>query len=256
MTVSIIVPVYKAEEWLPRCLASIHEQAYKDIELIVIDDPQGSGAAAARNRGLDKATGEYVAFVDADDYLEKDAIGKMINAMEGVDLVAGSFRKFGDFDMIVRHPTEELTQKQVAAYAMQNMHDPRGHQALSGCWAKLYKRSLVRPFPNLQTAEDLAFNFQYLTVCRNVRLFGEIVYHNRKHANSLTARFNAINRRGLFGFLEGLKYARSFLLGFYDEDEVDNAIDNAKVYHSALYALRIAGLSASSIKEVLGKVYP
>ena len=160
-TVSLILPVYQArEDWLDQCLASIKAQTYKDIELIRIDDVKG--AWAARNRGLALATGDYVAFCDADDYLEPDAIEKMVKAIDGVDMVCGSFRKFGDFETTVSHYAQVLGQEHVAGYVMSNLLNPRKNQMLSGCWAKLYRRSIIGRFPELVTAEDMAWNFDCL----------------------------------------------------------------------------------------------
>ena len=250
MTVSLIVPVYKAELWIEECMASIKAQTYKDIELIVIKDPHRTGAAAARNRGLDKATGEYVAFCDADDYLVPYAIETMVAAMEGVDMVCGSFRKFGKFEQIVSAKTERMSRKAVASYAMGNMRNPRTNQMLSGCWAKLYRRSMIGRFPNITTAEDMAFNFDYLRLCfRDVIFIPYIVYHNRKHEGSLTTTFDDKDRRGLFGFMEGLKYVKCFLSSFYSEEELESAIDNFKIYHSVLYAQRVG-------PDALGQLFP
>ena len=252
MTVSVIVPFYKAEEWWPECLHSIRSQDYEDVELIIEYDDEGTGAAAARNRGLDKATGKYVMFVDADDYLEPGAITRLVEAIEGVDMVAGSFRKFGNFEMVVSHPTAMLSMWEVAMYAMSNLKDPRKHQMLSGCWAKLYRRDLIGRFPKLTTAEDMAFNFDYLARCEQVRFIADLVYHNRKRDGSLSTTFDERNKTGLFGFLPALKRVKRFLTGHYTEDEIDDALDNSKVYHTMLYFSRIAGCGGDTFK----KLYP
>lgn len=254
--VSLILPVREPDKWLPQCLESIRAQTYGNIELIRIDDPQASGAAAARNRGLDKATGELVAFVDADDYLEPNAIEVMVNAIDGVDMVCGSFRKFGAFDMTVQHETEMLLPGEVADYVMDNLRNPRRHQMLSGCWAKLYRRVLVKRFPLLITAEDMAFNFSYLPRVVFVRFISDIVYHVRKHSGSITTTFDENNKPGLFGFLEGLKYVERFLEPFYAKDEIRTAIDNSKVYHSMLYFMRICNHTGLPMNEVFRKLYP
>ncbi len=237
--VSLILPIYKArEDWLAQCLASIKAQTYKDIELVRIDDV--AGAWAARNKGLDAATGEYIAFCDADDYLEPHAIRDMVDHMGfGADMICGSFRKFGDFEQVVTHPTAMLGVENVAVYVMGNLLNPRSNQMLSGCWAKLYRRNLCGRFPDLTTAEDVAFNFDYLKRCFAVRFISDIVYHNRKHSDSLTTTFDAGDKAGLFGFLGGLKYVKRFLDHHYPEEAVCDALDNSKVYHSMLYAQRI-----------------
>lgn len=253
--VSIVVPAYNADEWWLECLHSIRSQSYEDVELIIIHD-EGSGAAAARNRGLDQATGEYVAFVDADDYLEPDAIKRMVDAMENVDMVCGSFRKFGLFDMTVSHPTAVLDKWEVAMYAMNNLKQPGAHQMLSGCWAKLFRRKLVNQFPKLTTAEDMAFNFDYLTRCTKVRFLSDVVYHNRKREGSVTTVFDPKDKWGLFGFMEALKYVKRFLLPYYSEAEIDVALDNSKLYHSALYFMRICESEKLSPRETFRKLYP
>lgn len=255
--VSIIVPVHHlSKQWLPQCLDSIEAQTYKDIEPIVIHDCKTSGAAATRNRGIEKATGEYIAFCDSDDYLSPDAIEKMVKAMDGVDMVCGSFRKFGEFDQEVRHPTNVLDRSKVAEYAMANLKSPRSNQMLSGCWAKLYKRDLVCHFPELTTAEDMAFNFDYLKRCEKVRFLYDIVYHNRKHQGSLSTTFDPNNKPGLFGFLHALRYVKTFMEEFYADDVLEDAIDNSKVYHSALYFTRICQQTRESMRDTLMRLYP
>lgn len=255
-TVSLIVPAYKAEKWIDECMMSIHAQTYKDVELIVIDDKKGTGAAAARNRGLDLADGEYVAFCDADDYLSPDAIEKLVSAIDGVDMVCGSFRKFGEFDSTVSHPTKTLSMKEVADYVMGNLRSPRQNQMFSGCWAKLYRRDKVVKFPELTTAEDMAFNFDYLTRCKSVRFIEDVVYHNRKRQGSLSTTFNEDDKPGLFGFLEALRYVEGFLAKHYYGYVIDRAVDNSKVYHTMLYFTRICQQTGGNMRETLMRMFP
>lgn len=256
-TVSIIVPVYKADPWVEQCLASIRAQTYKDIELIVIDDKEGTGAAMARNRGLEKATGEFIAFCDADDYMECNAIEKLVEAIDGMNMAVGSFRKFGAFDMIVQHNNEVMTRDKVAAYVMGNMLDPRSNQMLSGCWAKLYREKLIGKFPLITTAEDMVFNFDYLMrTCHSIRFIQDVVYHNRKRGGSLTTSFDEKDRYGLFGFMEGLEYVERFLDGFYLRDEIRRSLDNSRMYHSILYFKRVCESTGLSMDEAFKRLYP
>ena len=248
MAVSVIVPSYKSEEFIDQALHSIRG---KDIQLIVIEDKDGIGPAEARNRGLARATGEFIVFCDSDDYMEPGAIDLMREEIEGVDLVCGSFRKFGNFEMKVTHKTDVLFPVDLAYYVMSNLKNPSKNQMLSGCWAKMFRMDRVVSFPDLTTAEDMAFNFSYLKKCERVRFLSNIVYHNRKRQGSLSTTFDEKNKPGLFGFLKGLKYVRSFLLPYYPIEEIDDAIDSSKVYHAALYALRMSGLSTTEIKKVL-----
>jgi len=279
--VSLIVPVYNAEPWIEECMASIHAQTYKDIEIIVVNDGSTDnsssridrkdsrvsishtvhrGAAAARNTGIDLSTGEYIAFCDADDYLAPDAIEKMVAAMDGVDMVCGSFRKFGTFEQVVSEKSASMRRKDVATYAMGNMLNPRANQMLSGCWAKLYRSNMVGRFPPITTAEDMAFNFDYLRLCfRDVRFISDVVYSNRKHEGTLSTTFNPDDRKGLFGFMEGLKYVERFvrenLKQGISADEITDAIDNSKAYHSMLYFTRIMQQTGESPRDTLMRLY-
>ena len=108
--VSIIVPVYKAEQYLHRCVDSILSQSFTDCELILVDDgspdksgeicdeyasrdsriqvihKQNGGVSSARNAGLDVAHGEYVWFVDSDDWIENDSLKEIYNIMSNLKL--------------------------------------------------------------------------------------------------------------------------------------------------------------------------
>ena len=256
--VSIILPVYRADEYLPQCLDSINKQDYDDIELIVVDDAQGSGVAAARNRGLERAHGEFVAFVDADDYLEPGAIKALVNASDGVDFVAGAFRKFGLFEMTVQEGFREMNMPELASYVMDNLKSPSHHQMMSGCWAKLFRHELIDRFPMLLTAEDMAFNFDYLTHCRFglARFIPDLVYHNRKRRGSLTTTFDENNRTGLFGVIEALGFVERFLRGYFRDEEIRAATDNSKMYHSMLYFMRICEHTGRPMNDVFRELYP
>lgn len=259
--VSVIVPVSRnAEPWLDQALDSIAAQTYPEVESIVVSDHNGSGVSATRNRGLKLASGEYVAFCDADDYLEPDAIERLVGAIGESDIAVGGFRKFGNFEMVVNDRAGELTMSEVAAYAMENLRNPRGHQMLSGCWAKLFKREFIHGWTKfdetLTTAEDMAFVFEYLVRCNSAVFLPQVVYHNRKRDHSITSTFDAENVPGLFGFLGGLRRVGAFLRGFYTPQKVDEAIDNSRVYHSCLYFMRICAHTGKPMREAFMELYP
>ena len=103
--ISVIIPVYNTELYLRRCLESVINQTYTNLQIIIIDDgstdnslkicteyaqndnrlivysQNNSGVSAARNKGLDMATGDYIAFVDSDDFIENDMFAKLLNTM-------------------------------------------------------------------------------------------------------------------------------------------------------------------------------
>lgn len=113
--VSIIIPVYNVEQYLPECLSSILCQTYKDIEIILVNDgstdrsgelcraaaesdnrvvlieQKNAGLSAARNAGLDRASGEYIMFVDSDDYVSPYMVETMLKSIEDADMVMCRF---------------------------------------------------------------------------------------------------------------------------------------------------------------------
>lgn len=127
--ISVIVPVYKVEKELSRCVQSILQQSYHNIEIILVDDgspdhcPEmcdgyaaedrrvhvihkvNGGLSDARNAGLRKASGKYVMYVDSDDYIEKDACERLLDGMQpGVDFVVGALKEIrGNKILLQKH---------------------------------------------------------------------------------------------------------------------------------------------------------
>lgn len=109
--ISVIVPVYKVEQYLDECVQSIINQTYKNLEIILVDDgspdrcpemcdeyarqdsrikvihKENGGLSSARNAGLDVATGEYIGFVDSDDFIDKEMYEKLLNAFKGGEAI-------------------------------------------------------------------------------------------------------------------------------------------------------------------------
>ena len=123
MKVSIIVPVYNVEEYLRKCLDSLVNQTYQNIEIIVVNDgtkdnsqsivdeykkkyskiiksyiKENGGLASARNYGVDKATGEYIMFVDSDDYIDTKMVEKLVKTAnkKHSDIVVSNFYRVED----------------------------------------------------------------------------------------------------------------------------------------------------------------
>ncbi len=190
--VSVIVPVYKSEQTLRRCVNSLLEQDYKDIEILLIVDgpPDGSGILAdelaktdarirvinqinqgvskARNRGLKEAKGEYIRFLDSDDYVEKHSIAPMVKQMErdGSDLVIAGFDHLYFGSRIPKKPhVSGYYGKEDAQQFGQVLCRLYEAGFLNMPWNKLFRREKISAeFPVDRTlGEDLLFNMQYIT---------------------------------------------------------------------------------------------
>ncbi len=218
--VSIIIPVYNAEEYLARCLDSVINQTHTDLEIILVNDGSGDssgdvcldyakrdkriryiykkneGAGAARYCGAEMATGDYLFFVDSDDYLEIDAIEKMLNYMdEEIDCVVGQHKRFGQCDGIkqVSFPIglynfeSDLYHKYCVGEMLNGLHGVE-------LWNKLFRASVVKKswkYPiRVKFGEDmLALNLIFLN-CRNIRCIETITYYYEYRENSLARSTN------------------------------------------------------------------
>lgn len=195
--VSIIVPVYNAEKYVERCLRSLLEQTYGNTEIIIVDDGstdgsgqicdafalkydkikkvhvENSGVSAARNRGMDEAEGDFFAFVDADDYLEKDVIAHLVKLLEETDSdIAGcEFHTFSEGMAEGILPSEKITVEVLDGKEFIEKGILAGD---TRCWAKLYTREAVankRFEQGLTIGEDMLFLLELMRedvkVCRS-----------------------------------------------------------------------------------------
>jgi len=202
--ISIIIPVYNAEKYLEKCIESILVQTYKEYELILVDDgskdnsgkicdayaekdgrirvihKKNAGVSAARNTGIENAKGEFIAFVDSDDWLEKESLEILHREIIGqnADLAAGAFERITRKGNI-KHSfkTEAYTDGEIA----KNIIDLIGF--LCGTvWAKLFRRNIITNEqilfnPEIPMGEDSLFLMTYMQFCKKIVLHNELVYN-------------------------------------------------------------------------------
>ncbi len=200
--ISVIVPVYNVEPYLPQCLDSLIEQTFKDIEIIcvndgstdgslnilnhyaakdsrikVIDKPNG-GVSSARNSGLDAAQGEYISFVDSDDWLKRNAYEEIImSAKKHVDMVI-----FGYYEFLEGNLTETGAKKVLKQFEQEKI--PFEKLVLNFCnsiWDKIYRRDFLqknhlRFQEHLIIAEDGFFNLQCVFNRPTIQTIGQSYY--------------------------------------------------------------------------------
>ena len=219
--VSVIVPVYQVEAYLPRCLDSILAQTYDDFELILVNDgtkdnspaimeayaqrdsriklihKKNGGLSSARNAGLDIARGRYIAFVDSDDYIEPTLLADTVLAAEstGADQVlfnycledeAGVHRPYLHFDDEVIDLEDLGLDRYFYQYWMPYKH---GQEA----WSKLYRRGIIEQYglryaPNAEIfAEDTLFSAMYLLHTHRIAALSKAYVHYVQRGDSLMA---------------------------------------------------------------------
>lgn len=208
--ISIIIPVYNAAQYLTQCLESISNQVDTDFELILVDDGStdgcgkilddyvndsvnanvcikvhhqpNAGVSAARNKGIELATGEYITFVDADDWLAPDYIQAMKTLVKKADFIA-----VGMYDWMSER---ECVKVQNATADLYNLNDDSQLltlircKRLTGPWCKLYDASIIRKY-NLQFnteicfGEDKEFVTNYISHCNSAYVSDYCGYYYR-----------------------------------------------------------------------------
>lgn len=201
--ISIIVPVYNSEKTLQRCLDSLLMQTYRDIEIIVINDgsndssdiicknyadkdnrihyqyiPNG-GVSAARNYGIDIACGDYVAFVDSDDYADVDMYAKMYGEAiaHDADMVYVKYKIFGGGDIYKKQEEnlyDAVINKNLRWFILSECN------VMGVVWRTLFKKSTIgnlRFNVKLKEAEDLCFTLECLARANKVSVIDEHLYN-------------------------------------------------------------------------------
>lgn len=225
--VSVIVPVYNSQEYLKDCVNSILTQSYQEIELILVDDQsadssskmcdeysamddrvvvihkKNEGAGFARKTGAELANGDYVMFVDSDDWLEQCTIEKCVNKIvsDGSDCVLFSYSKDYENKSIENliytsafsydiDESESNVHQRVIGPSKEQLSSPHTVDNLSPFWGKMYsarqiKRGRFISEREVATSEDTIFNLYALEDCK-ISYINECLYHYRKtNASSL-----------------------------------------------------------------------
>lgn len=243
--ISVIVPVYNVEDYLHQCVDSIINQSYTDLEIILVDDgskdnsgkicdeyaqqdsrirvihQQNQGLSAARNAGIDICTGEYILFVDSDDYLPEGILDLLhtIAVEHESDFVAGTFFRLSD-DGILTPARLRDPIKGVEVYTgRQKMENyicvPKQTNSV---WGKLFARELFQQirFPVGKLFEDVFVTYQLVHNAKRIALTQEPSYIYRRRANSITLR--ACSRKD-FDVVEGRLQEQRFVLDHYPDME-------------------------------------
>lgn len=203
MKISVIVPVYKVEKYLKKCVDSIINQTYKNLEIILVDDgspdscgricdeyaerdsrikvihKENGGLSSARNAGLDIASGDYIAFVDSDDRIAPDAYENLISALgERVDSIANFMyereRESGEtFPSVVPHTKDDIISSEAyVGELMMHVGD------VSAC-TKLFPREVIAGtrFAVGILNEDLLFMLEIATKIKEIVFVGKVGYY-------------------------------------------------------------------------------
>jgi len=246
--VSVIVPIYNSELYLDKCIQSIISQTYQDFEIILVNDgsvdaspaicdnyetlypnivkvihQRNQGIAQARNFGLDMAKGEWICFVDNDDWAELNMLEVMLHHAESdnIDLhIYGYYREYKNYSTVVQYPDIELAQhiKKNHLYYSELNGFPRTHHV----WSALFRKKFLDDY-EIRFDSDIFFggdDFIFLLYAMRhanaVRFHSEILMHYRMRASSVT---NTISSERIWHFCHWNEKYGIFCDLYFSSDE-------------------------------------
>ncbi|MBQ7759548.1 MAG: glycosyltransferase [Acidaminococcaceae bacterium] len=258
---SIIVPVYKVEQYIHKCVDSILNQSFTDFELILVDDgspdncgkicdeyaqkdkrvrvihKENGGLSDARNAGIDVASGQVIGFVDSDDWIERCMYEEMLSYMKenNLDIVCADTNqvKYGKAKFKPRYSKNKIWVKDEAICEILN------GTLDNAAWNKIYKRSVIGNvrYPKGRIYEDVATTYKFISNSEKVGYISKPYYNYLKRKGSIVASgFNSKSRYDCFlGYRERLNFAKKNNLGCVNDCEL-LALETALAVLTAFYA--------------------
>lgn len=290
--ISIIVPAYNIENYIKQCVDSLINQTYPNIEIIIVDDGSkdntgyicdnylsdtrvkvihtaNKGIASARNTGISISTGEYIMFVDGDDWIGTDTCEKAVKAAEdnGSDLVMWSYtREYGNvsyrkniYEEMMFFNNNDINKlfKRIIGLENEELRKPENADALSTAWCKLYKKEIILnnkiafiSTKEVGPTEDLLFNVNIMPYIKRAVFINEWLYHYRKTNNaSLTASYRANMFTQL---LESFGYIESLLKNFNLYEEYSQALNNRICF--SIIGIGLNELNSNNDKKFIQRI--
>ena len=224
--ISIVIPIYNAEKYLEECLNSIKNQTYKNIEVIMVNDGSkddsetickrfseddarfryftkvNGGVSSARNLGLDNVKGDYITFIDADDWIAEKHLELLINSIKKTnsDIGVSSYKEFNNKDTYyIRVYTKQ--EKNLLNFEKMNRDEfltlfPKlmsTNVCFNNAVSKLFRKDLVKNLrfdTSIKYGEDLDFYFRLYMNVDSISYVDELTYVYRIHGDSTTSNFN------------------------------------------------------------------
>ncbi len=276
--ISVIVPVYNAEHYLKECIISIINQTVYDLEIILINDGSTDksgeicdhfsnndrrvisihqtnlGVSAARNKGLQVAKGKYIAFVDSDDILPKDAYENLLKLIKEDHLVIGQIQMIsedGKLQKSLSFGKREMSQEEF----LKELFLEKELTYLGYPWDKLYFRHTIEKYhlrfdEKIRLNEDRLFVLTYLIHCKEVVFCKDVVYYYRQRSKGIiiSTRRNATVTNSEMTVLKSFQEMQKICRDYSDELYF---ICSRKAFESALDLLNRVSKDDKEKQKVL-----
>ena len=283
--VSIIVPVYKVERYLPRCIESILKQTYTNFELILVDDgtpdrsgiicdryaekdsrirvvhKENGGVSSARNAGIDVAKGEWLTFIDSDDWVANDYLEVLLNPLGtyDCDMTIGALEWKHIFVSSSAHEERYIN---VEENTSQEILSAINRTEFYGPWLKLFKAEIIKKnnlrfIVGIALAEDAMFVNSYLKNCNKFYLTGKPIYfYNELNASSVTNRAPYFENMHQWS-LQYIQSHKDVLDAFSIEEPWNGYEVKKKAFYGYTSIVRslVLNLSEVEAKEKIRKLY-
>lgn len=218
--ISIIIPVYNVEDYLEQCLDSILNETYSNYEIILVDDgssdsspaicdrysknysnvdvihKRNEGVSVARNVGIEKSKGEYIVFIDSDDWVREDFL-KVLDANAGnADLLFFSNVNVCDKELLVTYEIGNFysdDRKQIEDEILHLFNNLAHHDFYGFTWNKLFRADIIKEHnirfvPGLSVFEDEIFTNDYVKYIHSMQVLNTPIYYYRKRLDGLTCQ--------------------------------------------------------------------
>lgn len=233
--ISIIIPVYNVQTYLDECVNSIVSQSYCNLEIILVDDGStdssgkmcdlwlekdsrikvvhklNGGLSSARNTGIEVAKGDYIAFVDSDDFVDKLMYESLLNILEktsDIDVASCGIEQFRDENYLDVRIFLNCFDREFSV--MEYIKLILEHEIDNAVWNKLYRRTAISQtrFKEGQINEDILFNLEILSKINKLAYISNAYYKYRIRKGSITQQANP----KLFDFIDNAFYMRKRIL--------------------------------------------
>lgn len=274
--VSVIVPVYNVEEYIEKCIDSILSQTYNNYELILLNDgstdrtfsillkyesnpcvtivnKKNTGQADTRYQGLLMASGDYIYFVDSDDFIESDTLEKLVKIVEerDADVVFGRYRLVDEQYNILRE--QKKYSVDILSDTINIVRDAiLVNNFKASLWLKLIRKSIlvesyVAEIRDIHLNEDIFLSILIALHCRNVSFIDDVIYNVLQRSNSITRNLKPeliTENEKIFYYLS-IYLKKSGLWELCSQEYYNGYIK------TILYALSVAAIRSSSFFEYL-----
>lgn len=241
--VSVIVPIYNVEKYLRRCIDSIIKQTYKTLEIILVNDgstdkcgkicdaykssdarvhvihKENGGLSDARNHGMDIAKGDYILFIDSDDWIKKDCIQKLIYhaIQKNADVVISKYISVSSEDAVIQNKACRSSALSLSKVTALSCLLYQKKFTTSAC-GKLYKASIMKKerFPVGKLFEDVVTIFKVIESSEQIVLIDDVLYYYFERNDSITKSSFDIRK---MDYVDACTFLYEYVCNYYPQLE-------------------------------------